>query len=155
MWGEPTANMYGFECTKKLKSGVCEDKRCIYPEVCAALKPDHQPQVELLRKLRQIPGVKKAFVASGIRYDMIEADTADGGEYLKEIVEEHVSGQLKIAPEHTEKQVLDKMGKPGPASLLKLKEKFDTLSAQSCKIQFLTYYIIAAHPGCTDLDMIV
>ncbi len=151
--GGPTANMYGFECKKKLKSGVCVDKRCIYPEVCAALKPDHQPQVELLRKLRQIPGVKKAFVASGIRYDMIDADTAHGAEYLKEIVEEHVSGQLKIAPEHTEKQVLDKMGKPGPASLLKFKEQFDSLSARSGKRQFLTYYIIAAHPGCTDLDM--
>jgi uncharacterized radical SAM protein YgiQ len=151
--GGPTANMYGFECKKKLKSGVCVDKRCIYPEVCAALKPDHQPQVELLRKLRQIPGVKKAFVASGIRYDMIEADTVHGAEYLKEIVEEHVSGQLKIAPEHTEKQVLDKMGKPGPASLLKFKEQFDSLSARAGKRQFLTYYIIAAHPGCTDLDM--
>ena len=131
--GGPTANMYGFECKKKLKSGVCVDKRCIYPEVCAALKPDHQPQVELLRKLRKIPGVKKVFVASGIRYDMIEADTDHGGEYLKEIVEQHVSGQLKIAPEHTEKHVLEKMGKPGQASLLKFKEQFDLFPARQGK----------------------
>jgi uncharacterized radical SAM protein YgiQ len=151
--GGPTANMYGFECKKKLKSGVCVDKRCIYPDVCAALKTDHQPQVELLRKLRKIPGVKKAFVASGIRYDIIDADTDHGGEYLKEIVEEHVSGQLKIAPEHTEKHILEKMGKPGQASLLKFKDQFDSLSRQAGKKQFLTYYMIAAHPGCTDIDM--
>lgn len=151
--GGPTANMYGFECRKKVRSGVCVDKRCIYPEVCDALKPDHQPQIELLRRLRKLPGVKKAFVASGIRYDMIAADTIHGNEYLKEIVDEHVSGQLKVAPEHSEKSVLDKMGKPGPASLIKFKEKFDSLSAQVGKRQFLTYYLIAAHPGCTDLDM--
>ncbi len=151
--GGPTANMYGFECKKKLKSGVCDDKRCVFPEVCAALKPDHQPQVELLQKISRIPGVKKAFVASGIRYDMISADVAHGGEYLKEIVDEHVSGQLKVAPEHTEKHVLDKMGKPGQASLLKFKEQFDSLSRDAGKKQFLTYYMIAAHPGCTDIDM--
>lgn len=151
--GGPTANMYAFECKKKLKSGVCVDKRCIYPEVCAALKPDHQPQVELLRKLRQIPGVKKAFVASGIRYDMIAADPAHGDDYMQEIVDHHVSGQLKVAPEHTEKAVLEKMGKPGHESLLQFKEKFDALSARAGKKQFLTYYMIAAHPGCTDLDM--
>lgn len=151
--GGPTANMYGFECRKKLRSGVCADKRCIYPEVCPALKPDHSAQVELLRKLRQIPGVKKAFVASGIRYDMIAADQAHGDNYLREIVDHHVSGQLKIAPEHTEKQVLDKMGKPGPQSLLQFKEQFDALSARAGKKQFLTYYMIAAHPGCSEQDM--
>jgi len=151
--GGPTANMYGFECKKKLKSGACDDKRCIYPEVCSALKPDHQSQVELLRRLGRIPGVKKVFVASGIRYDMIEADHAHGAEYLAEIVEEHVSGQLKIAPEHSEKGVLDKMGKPGPHSLIKFKQQFDKLSAEAGKKQFLTYYLIAAHPGCTDMDM--
>ena len=151
--GGPTANMYGFECKKKLKSGVCDDKRCIYPDVCGALKPNHQPQVELLQRIGQIPGVKKAFVASGIRYDMISADIAHGGEYLEELVNEHVSGQLKVAPEHTEKNVLDKMGKPGQSHLLKFKEQFDDLSAKAGKKQFLTYYMIAAHPGCTDIDM--
>ncbi len=111
--GGPTANMYGFECKKKLDRGVCEDKRCIYPSVCRALKPDHGPQVELLRRLRHIAGIKKAFVASGIRYDMILADQNNGKKYLGEIVAHHVSGQLKVAPEHTSPRVLAAMGKPG------------------------------------------
>jgi uncharacterized radical SAM protein YgiQ len=151
--GGPTANMYGFECRKKLKSGVCDDKRCIYPQICPALKPDHQPQVELLRKIRQIPGVKKAFVASGIRYDMIAADTAHGDDYMAELVEHHVSGQLKIAPEHTDQRVLELMGKPNQQSLVQFKEKFEDLSAKAGKKQFLTYYMIAAHPGCGEIEM--
>ncbi len=151
--GGPTANMYGFECRKKLASGVCEDKRCIYPTVCKALKPTHEPQIHLLRRLRQIPGVKKVFVASGIRYDMLLEDTAHGQEYLQEIVEHHVSGQLKVAPEHTENRVLSKMGKPGQESLVQFKRLFDDLSAQAHKNQYLTYYMIAAHPGCDESDM--
>jgi uncharacterized radical SAM protein YgiQ len=151
--GGPTANMYGFECRKKLKNGVCEDKRCIYPEVCSALKPTHQPQVELLRRLRRISGIRKVFVASGIRYDLIAEDTDHGQKYMNELVSEHVSGQLKIAPEHTEEKVLEFMGKPGTASLLRFKQNFDDLSARAGKKQFLTYYMIAAHPGCSDRDM--
>jgi uncharacterized radical SAM protein YgiQ len=149
----PTANMYGFECRKKLAHGACEDKRCLYPLVCPALKPDHQPQIELLRRLRRIPGIKKVFVASGIRYDMVLADAQHGKEYLKEIVAHHVSGQLKIAPEHTEEHILAKMGKPGRADLLKFKQLFDDYSAEAHKNQFLTYYLIAAHPGCSETDM--
>jgi uncharacterized radical SAM protein YgiQ len=151
--GGPTANMYGFECAKKLARGVCEDKRCLYPVVCATLKPDHQPQIELLRRLRRLPGVKKVFVASGIRYDMLPADPMHGKEYLKEIVVHHVSGQLKVAPEHTEEHVLAKMGKPGRSELLRFKQIFDDLSAEAHKNQFLTYYLIAAHPGCSEDDM--
>jgi uncharacterized radical SAM protein YgiQ len=151
--GGPTANMYGFECRKKITRGVCEDKRCLYPVDCAALKPNHQPQTELLRTIRSIPGVKKVFVASGIRYDMVLADAAHGNAYLKEIVEHHVSGQLKIAPEHSEDHVLAKMGKPGKTDLVKFKKQFDDLSAQMGKKQFLTYYLIAAHPGCDEQDM--
>jgi uncharacterized radical SAM protein YgiQ len=152
--GGPTANMYGFECRKKLNKGVCHDKRCLFPETCHVLKPDHLPQVKLLKAVRDIPGIKKVFVASGIRYDLIQADTIHGNEYLREIVEHHVSGQLKIAPEHIEDHVLEKMGKPGRQSLLQFKRDFDTLSAKAGKKQFLTYYLIAAHPGCTDDDMI-
>ncbi len=100
-----------------------------------------------------MPGVKKVFVASGLRYDMIFADKNHGEEYLRELVEYHVSGQLKVAPEHTEEHVLSKMGKPGPAALLQFKQKFDALSRSAGKKQFLTYYMIAAHPGCTELDM--
>ena len=123
--GGPTANMYGFECRKKLTRGACDDRRCVYPNVCPALKPDHQAQTELLRHLRRLPGVKKVFVASGIRYDLVLADQAHGQPYLKEIVENHVSGQLKVAPEHSEPAILAKMGKPGREDLVRLKRLFD------------------------------
>lgn len=152
--GGPTANMYGFECTKKRTRGACPDKRCLYPVVCPALKPDHKPQIELLHQVRALPGVKKVFVASGIRPDLLFADGANGERYLREITENHVSGQLKIAPEHTEEKVLAKMGKPGSAALLRFKETFDRLSRAAGKPQFLTYYMIAAHPGCTEADML-
>jgi uncharacterized radical SAM protein YgiQ len=151
--GGPTANMYGFECGKKLTKGVCEDKRCIYPEVCPTLQITHKHQVSLLQKLRQIPGVKKVFVASGIRYDMVQADKKEGATYLKEVVYHHVSGQLKIAPEHSEAQVLEKMGKPGISSLVWFKKEFDEISKLAHLEQYLTYYLIAAHPGCDEADM--
>lgn len=151
--GGPTANMYGFECEKKLKKGVCEKKRCLFPQVCPLLKIDHAPQTELLAKARQVPGVKKVFVASGIRYDMILADQQNGDCYLRELAAHHVSGQLKVAPEHTDDRVLGLMGKPGSQALLQFKEKFDALSRAAGKPQFLTYYMIAAHPGCTEQDM--
>jgi uncharacterized radical SAM protein YgiQ len=152
--GGPTANMYGFECRKKVVKGVCHDKRCLFPETCHVLKPDHLAQIKLLKTVRGIPGIKKVFVASGIRYDLIQADQTRGPEYLREIVEHHVSGQLKIAPEHVEDHVLAKMGKPGRQSLLQFKKDFDALSLKAGKKQFLTYYMIAAHPGCTDEDMV-
>ncbi len=152
--GGPTANMYGFECDKKLKNGACPAKRCLFPDICPLLEVDHRPQLELLRQVRQLPGVKKVFVASGLRYDMILGDAVCGEAYLREIVEHHVSGQLKVAPEHTENHVLDLMGKPGSDPLLKFKDKFDSLSRLAGKPQFLTYYIIAAHPGCSAQDML-
>ena len=152
--GGPTANMYGFECRKKLASGACEDKRCLYPVVCQALRTDHSPQLKLLRALRAIPGIKKVFVASGLRYDLLLDDQAHGDEYLVEIVTHHVSGQLKVAPEHSENHVLARMGKPGQDALLRFKRRFDDLSSQAHKDQFLTYYLIAAHPGCTEADML-
>jgi uncharacterized radical SAM protein YgiQ len=152
--GGPTANMYGFECRKKLARGDCPDRRCLYPNVCPALKPNHQSMIDLLRRLRQVPGVKKVFVASGIRYDMVLADKEHGKAYLREIVQHHVSGQLKIAPEHTEGHVLAKMGKPGPGDLIRFKRMFDELSVEAHKTQFLTYYLIAAYPGCSEADML-
>lgn len=151
--GGPTANMYGFECSKKLSKGVCEHKRCVFPEICPTLKVNHTPQTSMLKKIRQIPGIKKAFVASGIRYDMILDDEKNGEGYLKEIVGHHVSGQMKIAPEHSEDAVLEKMGKPGKGDLIEFKKMFDNLNKQSGKKQFLTYYLIAAHPGCTEKQM--
>jgi uncharacterized radical SAM protein YgiQ len=151
--GGPTANMYGFECEEKLRQGVCHEKRCLYPVVCPSLKVDHHHQLELLTKIRRIKGIKKVFVASGIRYDMLLNDKEYGEQYLKEVVEHHVSGQMKVAPEHTEKDVLKQMGKPGADMLLQFKELFDRMTQKVGKEQFLTYYLIAAHPGCTEEDM--
>jgi len=151
--GGPTANMYGFECPIKLKDGACQEKRCIYPVVCPALKPSHARQIALLKRLRKIPGVKKVFVSSGIRYDLVLADKTSGDAYLREITSEHVSGQLKVAPEHSSEKVLDAMGKPGHEQLLAFKDKFDWFSRDAGKDQYLTYYLIAAHPGCTQEDM--
>ncbi len=97
--------------------------------------------------------MKKAFVASGIRYDLVLTDTAHGRDYLREVVDHHVSGQMKVAPEHTDPHVMAKMGKPGPDSLVQFKKVFDEMSESAGKKQFLTYYLIAAHPGCGEGEM--
>lgn len=152
--GGPTANMYAIECSKKLKLGACQDKRCLYPHKCPALKIDHNSQIELLDKLKNIDKIKKIFIASGIRYDMILDDKRNGQIYLEEIIKDHVSGQMKIAPEHTEDKVLALMGKQGKAPLKEFKEKFYKINSKLGKKQFLTYYLIAAHPGCDEKDML-
>ncbi len=152
--GGPTANMYGFECKKKIKKGCCEDKRCVYPELCKMMKPDHSFQMNLLNKLATVNGVKKVFVASGIRYDLIIEDKKFGRKYLNQLVKKHTSGQLKIAPEHTDNKVLKLMGKPGTAALTKFGAMFADAVSHDKKNQFLTYYLIAAHPGCTEKEML-
>jgi uncharacterized radical SAM protein YgiQ len=149
----PTANMYGFECPVKLRVGPCKDKNCIYPDVCPTLPIDHQQQIQLLRKIRQIKGVKKVFIGSGLRYDLILSDGEHGEDYLREIVRHHVSGQLKVAPEHTEDRILERMRKPNRQQLLAFKRKFEAINQAEGKKQFLTYYLIAAYPGCTQKDM--
>lgn len=152
--GGPTANMYGYECGKKLKKGTCDDIRCVdYDRLCKVMKVDHSRHLKLLKDIRQVPGVKKAFVASGIRYDVITSDTKHGYEYLKELVNHHISGQMKVAPEHTSDRVLKLMGKPGKQSLVDFKKLYDRLNKEAGKNQFLTYYLIAAHPGCEEKDM--
>lgn len=151
--GGPTANMYQMECAKKLKLGACKDKRCLYPKTCPALKPSHEKQIDLLKKLRNVEGIKKIFIASGIRYDLILDDHQYGDKYLEEIVAHHVSGQMKIAPEHTEDKVLSLMGKQGKDYLKEFKNRFYKLNKKLDKKQFLTYYLIAAHPGCNEKDM--
>ncbi|MFU8827609.1 MAG: DUF3362 domain-containing protein, partial [Brevefilum sp.] len=130
-----------------------QDKSCIYPETCSVLPIDHQVQTELLQNLRQIKGVKKVFVGSGLRYDLILADQAHGKAYLKELVQHHTSGQLKIAPEHTQPEVLARMRKPDLGKLIEFKARFDALNDDVKKKQFLSYYLIAAYPGCTLDDM--
>lgn len=152
--GGPTANMYQVECKKKLKFGACQDRRCLYPQKCPALKIDHSKQVDLLKRLKRIDKIKKIFIASGIRYDMILDDKKCGQMYMEEIIKDHVSGQMKIAPEHTEDKVLSLMGKQGKAPLKEFKEKFYEINKKLGKKQFLTYYLIAAHPGCNEKDML-
>ncbi|MDZ7316488.1 MAG: YgiQ family radical SAM protein [candidate division KSB1 bacterium] len=151
--GGPTANMYGFECDRKWTKGVCLDRRCIGLEVCPRLKPNHRRQIELLRAIRRLPKVKKVFVASGIRYDLLSADTEFGDAYLHELAAHHVSGQLKVAPEHSEPSVLTLMNKPAVSTLLEFKRRFEHYSKAAGKQQFLTYYLIAAFPGCSDAEM--
>ncbi len=150
----PTANMYGFECRVKARRGACPDKSCIYPEVCPLLGLTHAPHTGLLKAVRQVEGIRKVFVGSGIRHDLVMADEEHGASYMEELVGHHVSGQLKLAPEHSQPSVLKYMRKPGTDSLLTFKQRFDAISERVGKEQYLTYYIIAAHPGCTDSDMV-
>lgn len=152
--GGPTANMYGYECNKKLKLGTCDHQRCVDADhLCKSMKVDHSRNINLLRRVREVDGVRKAFVASGVRYDLINADKKHGYSYLKEMVRHHISGQMKVAPEHTQQNVLELMGKPGKQELVEFKKLYDKLNREEGKKQFLTYYLIAAHPGCTEKDM--
>jgi uncharacterized radical SAM protein YgiQ len=151
--GGPTANMYGFECACKKRTGACADKDCLFPSVCPSLPVTHDPQIRLLKALREIPGVRKVFVGSGIRPDLVLADTRHGETYLDTLTANHVSGQLKLAPEHSEPGVLRVMHKPGIEGLLKFRSRFEACSRAHGLKQFLTYYFIAAHPGCTEADM--
>ena len=151
--GGSTANMYGIDCRRKQTQGACQDKRCLYPQVCASLRPDHSRQINLLERLRKIKGVKKVFVASGIRYDLLFSDKKHCASYMQELVKHHISGQLKVAPEHTAPSVLKLMGKPQAKFLTNFKQLFEKMNESSGQKQFLTYYFIAAHPGCTEEDM--
>lgn len=152
--GGPTANMYGYECNKKLKLGTCDHQRCVdASHLCKSMQVDHSRNINLLRQVREVEGVRKAFVASGVRYDLINADKKHGYDYLKEMVKHHISGQMKVAPEHTQQHVLELMGKPGKQELINFKHLYDKLNKEEGKNQFLTYYLIAAHPGCEEKDM--
>lgn len=151
--GGPSANMYGFECARKLAKGICPRKRCVFPRVCKSMPVDHSAQTKLLGQLRKIPGVKKVFVASGVRHDLVLADKTNGESYLRNLVRHHVSGQMKIAPEHTSERVLECMLKPPASTLLEFREMFIRFTREAGKDQYLTYYLIAAHPGCSQQDM--
>jgi len=147
--GGPTANMYGFECARKCAAGACADRDCLFPRVCPGLKPDHEPLTRLLRTLRGLPGIRKVFSASGIRPDLLAADSRHGEAYLEELVRHHVSGQLKLAPEHADPEVLALMGKPDITATESFIRRFGLLNERLGLRQFLTSYFIAAHPGCT------
>jgi len=150
--GGPTANMYGISCSK-IKGGHCGVKNCLYPKVCDNLANEHERQIKLLEQIRAVKGVKKVFIGSGIRHDMVVADKKYGEKYLRQVVEHHVSGQIKLAPEHSREKVLKLMRKPGIKSLLEFKDRYYMINGETGKKQFLTYYIIAAHPGCEERDM--
>lgn len=143
--GGPTANFRSKACSKQDKSGACKGKQCLYPEPCKNLIVDHSEYLGLLRKLREIPEIKKVFIRSGLRYDYIMLDKND--DFFVELCEHHVSGQLKVAPEHVVDRVLDKMGKPGRKVYDKFVKKFYEINRRIGKEQYLVPYMISSHPG--------
>jgi uncharacterized radical SAM protein YgiQ len=147
--GGPTANMYRLACKDPKIEAVCRRPSCVFPDICKNLNTDHKPLIDLYRKARSLPGIKKVFVASGLRYDLAVKNPA----YVKELVTHHVGGYLKIAPEHTEEGPLSLMMKPGMGSYDKFKQMFDRFAREAGKEYYLIPYFIAAHPGTTDEDM--
>ena len=143
--GGPTANFRKPSCTRQLTAGVCRRKQCLYPQPCELLEVDHQDYLSLLRKIRKIQGIKKVFIRSGIRYDYILAGNDTG--FVEELAEHHVSGQLKVAPEHVSQKVLDAMQRPGIESFLKFAGVFSEVNKRIGKKQYLIPYLISSHPG--------
>lgn len=145
--GGPTANFRAPSCQKQLTKGVCPNKQCLFPKPCKNLRADHGDYIKLLRKLRKIDGVKKVFIRSGIRFDYVLADPDDT--FLRELCEYHVSGQLKVAPEHVSDPVLQKMGKPEYSVYQKFVEKYNQMNKKLRKDQYLVPYLMSSHPGST------
>ena len=145
--GGPTANFRAPSCRGQLERGLCKGKKCLAPTPCKMLESDHSEYLALLRKIRKIPKVKKVFIRSGIRYDYLMEDKSD--EFMRELIEHHVSGQLKVAPEHCSAVVLDKMGKPHIEAYKKFQDKFYKITGQIGKEQYLVPYLMSSHPGST------
>ena len=150
--GGPTANFRRPACKKQMKAGLCRGRACLAPEPCPNLDADHTDYLMLLRKIRAVPGVKKVFIRSGIRFDYMLKDQS--GEFFAELVKYHVSGQLKVAPEHCVDGVLDYMGKPHIAVYEKFRQKYERLNQKYGKEQYLVPYLMSSHPGCTLDDAI-
>ena len=148
--GGPTANMYRLACKSPEIEKVCRKLSCVYPDICPNLNTDHSSLTGLYRKARELPGIKKILIASGLRYDLAIRDPA----YVRELVTHHVGGYLKIAPEHTETGPLNKMMKPGLGAYDQFRALFEKFSQEAGKEQYLIPYFIAAHPGTTDEDML-
>ena len=148
--GGPTANMWRLACKDPKIESECRRPSCVYPSICKNLDTDQTPLISLYRKAREVPGVKKVLIASGLRYDL----AVETPEYVEELVKEHVGGYLKIAPEHTENSPLSKMMKPGIGTYDRFKELFDKYSHEAGKKQYLIPYFIAGHPGTTNEDML-
>ena len=150
--GGPTANFRFPACEKQLKAGVCKDRQCLFPSPCRNLRADHRDYTELLRKLRKLPGVKKVFIRSGIRFDYLMADKDDT--FFRELCEFHVSGQLKVAPEHVSDKVLLRMGKPESSVYHAFAEKYARINKSLHKDQYLVPYLMSSHPGSTLMDAV-
>jgi uncharacterized radical SAM protein YgiQ len=148
--GGPTANMYRIACKSTAIESACRRPSCVFPGICPNLNTDHSALINLYRRARELPGVKKVLIASGVRYDL----AIESPEYVKELVQHHVGGYLKIAPEHVREGPLSKMMKPGVGTYHRFKELFDKYSKEAGKEQYLIPYFIAAHPGTTDEDML-
>ena len=148
--GGPTANMYRIACKSREIESACRRPSCVYPGICPNLNTDHTPLIQLYRKARALPGIKKVLIASGVRYDL----AIESPEYVKELAQHHVGGYLKIAPEAFSEGPLSKMMKPGMGTYHRFKELFDRYSKEAGKEQYLIPYFIAAHPGTTDEDML-
>jgi len=148
--GGPTANMYRLACKDPKIESACRRLSCVFPDICENMATDHSPLIQLYRKARALPGIKKILIGSGVRYDL----AVKSPEYVKELVTHHVGGYLKIAPEHTEDGPLEHMMKPGIASYERFKQLFEKYSQEAGKEQYLIPYFIAAHPGTTDEDML-
>ncbi len=151
--GGPTANFRHTSCDKQLKHGVCMNKQCLFPEKCKNLNVDHTDYLNLLRKLRNLPKVKKVFVRSGIRFDYLIYDNDDT--FFRELVEHHISGQLKVAPEHVSDNVLNMLGKPKNEVYERFKKKYKKLNDELEKKQFVVPYLMSSHPGSTMKDAII
>ena len=145
--GGPTANFRQPACKKQLQRGACPTRQCLFPAPCKNLIADHTDYLSLLRKLRKLPGVKKVFIRSGIRFDYLLADPSDT--FFKELVRYHISGQLKVAPEHVSDQVLRVMGKPPHAVYQQFVEKYKRINEQEGMRQYVVPYLMSSHPGCT------
>lgn len=150
--GGPTANFRHPACDKQLKCGVCKNKQCLYPTVCPNMKVSHKDYIALLRKLRKIDGVKKVFIRSGIRFDYLLADEDDT--FFDELIQYHISGQLKVAPEHITDPVLSRMGKPENAVFERFLKKYEAKNQKYGKSQFVVPYLMSSHPGSTMKDAI-
>ncbi len=156
--GSPTQNMYGIECAGREETSACCGRSCLKPLPCPGLKVMHDRLRILLRKMRSLyygnGKPVRVFISSGIRHDLILQDKKNGRSFLNELIRYHVSGQLKLAPEHSDSRVLELMGKPGWDKITDFKKIFDELNAASGKKQYLSYYLMAAHPGCNDASML-
>lgn len=145
--GGPTADFRHPSCKKQMTKGICTNRQCLFPKPCKNLEADHRDYLELLRKLRHLPGIKKVFIRSGIRFDYVNADPSP--EFLNELAAYHVSGQLRVAPEHVSDQVLYYMGKPEHKVYEEFLKKFQRANEKSGKRQFVVPYLMSSHPGCT------